>query len=98
MPDEDSRPFDIAIVGETNLDLILYGLPETMLVERELLGSGFELTLGGSSSILAHNLAGRGRGVAFPPVGGDDERGRIPRPRLRHSVLHLLQIPPKKGL
>jgi hypothetical protein len=26
---------DIVIVGETNLDLILYGLPEEMPVERE---------------------------------------------------------------
>src|ERR1700733_9004718 len=55
--DEQRRSFDITIAGETNLDLILYGLPEKMSVERELLGSGFQVTLGGSSSILAHNLA-----------------------------------------
>ena len=32
---------DIAIAGEINLDLILYGLPEQMPTERELLASGF---------------------------------------------------------
>jgi len=48
---------DIAIVGEINLDLILYGLPEQMATERELLASGFAITLGSSSAILAHNLA-----------------------------------------
>jgi sugar/nucleoside kinase (ribokinase family) len=98
MPDKGSRPFDIAIVGETNLDLILYGLPETMPVERELLGSGFELTLGGSSSILAHNLAVLGSRVAFTTLVGDDEMGKIALDRLRNSGLHLLQIPQKKGL
>lgn len=98
MPNENSRPFDIAIAGETNLDLVLYGLPETMPVERELLGSGFELTLGGSSSILAHNLAMLGSRVAFTTLVGNDEMGRIALDRLRHSGLHLNQIPQKKGL
>jgi sugar/nucleoside kinase (ribokinase family) len=98
MPNEGSRRFDIAIVGETNLDLIVYGLPETMPVERELLGSGFELTLGGSSSILAHNLAILGSRVAFVTLLGDDEMGQIALDRLRRSGLHLLQIPYKKGL
>lgn len=98
MPDESPKRFDIAIVGETNLDLILYGLPEAMPVERELLGSGFELTLGGSSSILAHNLAVLGSRVAFATLVGDDDMGHIALDRLRHSGLHLLQIPHKKGL
>ncbi len=48
---------DIAIAGEINLDLILYGLPEHMPLDRELLAENFSLTLGGSSAILAHNLA-----------------------------------------
>ena len=39
---------DIAIAGEINLDLILYGLPEQMPTERELLASGFAITLGSS--------------------------------------------------
>jgi len=47
--DMNQKPFDIIIVGETNLDLILHGLPEDMPVERELLANGFDVTLGGSS-------------------------------------------------
>lgn len=69
--------FDIAIAGETNLDLILYGYPEEMPVERELLASGFQATLGGSSSILAHNLAVLGSRVAFITCTGDDDMGRM---------------------
>lgn len=98
MPGKDPKPFDIAIVGETNLDLILYGLPETMPVEREILGSGFELTLGGSSSILAHNLAVLGSRVTFATLVGDDDMGHIALDRLCHSGVHLFQIPHKKGL
>src|SRR5580658_9868112 len=35
---------DIAIVGEVNLDLILYGLDEAIPLNREILGSNFEMT------------------------------------------------------
>ena len=56
---------DIAIVGEINLDLILYGLPQDMPTERELLATDFSITLGSSSAILAHNLAALGVSVGF---------------------------------
>jgi sugar/nucleoside kinase (ribokinase family) len=86
------KKFDIAILGETNLDLILYGLPEEMPVERELLGSGFKITLGGSSSILAHNLAMLGSQVGFVSRVGRDEMGEIALARLRESGADLSQI------
>ena len=62
---------DIAIAGEINLDLVLYGLPEQMPLERELLASGFAITLGSSSAILAHNLAALGSRVGFVTKVGD---------------------------
>jgi hypothetical protein len=49
--------FDVAIVGEINPDLIVYGLPRELPEEREVLASGFTLTLGSSSAILADNLS-----------------------------------------
>ena len=57
--------FDITIAGEVNLDLILYGLDEAIPLNREILASNFEMTLGSSSAILAHNLAVLGRRVGF---------------------------------
>src|ERR1700712_504727 len=81
--------FDITIAGETNLDLILYGLPAHMSVERELLASGFEMTLGGSSSILAHNLAILGCKVGFITQVGEDDLGKIALERLRKSGVDL---------
>jgi sugar/nucleoside kinase (ribokinase family) len=69
---EDSHQPDVAIVGEINSDLILYGLPRELPEEREVLASDFSLTLGSSSAILAHNLALLGTNVAFSSrVGGD---------------------------
>ena len=74
--------FDIAIAGEINLDLILYGLPEQMPTERELLASRFSMTLGSSSAILAHNLAALGSRVGFITKVGDDELGQLALRRL----------------
>lgn len=69
--------FDITIAGEINLDLILYGLPEQMPVDRELLASRFSLTLGSSSAILAHNLGALGVKVGFATKIGADPLGKI---------------------
>jgi len=45
---ENLRQFDVTVVGELNLDLILYGLPEELTPERELLADRLTLTLGSS--------------------------------------------------
>ncbi|NYF78122.1 carbohydrate kinase family protein [Granulicella arctica] len=97
LPSQQIKPFDITIAGETNLDLILYGLPEEMPVERELLGSGFKITLGGSSSILAHNLATLGTRVGFISQVGCDEMGEIALARLGESSLDLSHVTCRKG-
>jgi len=81
--------FDIAIAGEVNLDLILYGFPAEMPLERELLASGFQATLGGSSSILAHNLGILGSRVAFITCAGNDDMGRLALGKLDGSGVDL---------
>ena len=83
---------DIAIVGEINLDLILYGLPLSMPTERELLGSGFSMTLGSSSAILAHNLSVLGARVGFVTKVGDDTLGKIAIDRLGESNVDLSRV------
>ncbi|HEX4785667.1 MAG TPA: carbohydrate kinase family protein [Candidatus Sulfotelmatobacter sp.] len=77
--------FDVTIAGELNLDLILYGLPEKLLPERELLADGMMLTLGSSSAIVAQNLASLGSRVGFQSRIGDDPLGQIALDRLRQS-------------
>jgi sugar/nucleoside kinase (ribokinase family) len=76
------RPFDLAIAGELNLDLILYGLPLLMETERDLLGTDFGCTLGSSSAIVAHNAAMLGLRVCFTTLVGDDDFGRLAVSRL----------------
>jgi len=81
--------FDLTLAGEVNLDLILYGLPESLPLNRELLASNFELTLGSSSAILAHNLSLLGIRTGFITRAGDDELGRIAMERLAESQVDL---------
>jgi sugar/nucleoside kinase (ribokinase family) len=77
--------FDITIAGELNLDLILYGLPEQLPPERELLADRMMLTLGSSSAIVAHNLSALGSRVGFQSRIGDDPLGQIALDRLQQS-------------
>lgn len=84
--------FDVTIVGELNLDLILYGLPETLPVERELLADGMRLTLGSSSAIVAHNLAALGSRVGFVSCIGGDSFGDIALQRLSASGVHVEEV------
>ena len=83
---------DIAIAGEINLDLILYGLPQVMTVERELIASDFKITLGSSSAILAHNLAVLGSRVGFLTKAGSDEHGTIALARLSESGVDMSRV------
>ena len=74
--------FDVTIAGELNLDLILYGLPEALPPERELLATEMMLTLGSSSAIVAHNLASLGCKVGFSSCLGQDDFGEMALGRL----------------
>ena len=88
--------FDITIAGELNLDLILYGLPDELPPERELLADRMMLTLGGSSAILAHNLAALGSRVGFQSRIGDDDLGSaalLPLQQIGVDVSRLRRVP-----
>lgn len=88
--------FDITIAGELNLDLILYGLPEQLQPERELLADRMMLTLGSSSAIVAHNLSALGSRVGFQSRIGDDPLGAIALERLQQGGVdtsHVRHVP-----
>lgn len=84
--------FDVTIAGELNLDLILYGLPEQLPPERELLADRMMLTLGASSAIVAHNLAALGSRVGFQSRIGDDPLGRIALERLQAGKVDVSKV------
>ncbi|HXP17284.1 MAG TPA: sugar kinase [Terriglobales bacterium] len=89
--------FDITIAGELNLDLILYGLPDELPPERELLADRMMLTLGSSSAICAHNLAALGSKVGFQSLIGDDSLGKIALQRLAEGGVDVSRVRQVKG-
>jgi sugar/nucleoside kinase (ribokinase family) len=81
--------FDITLAGETNLDIILYGLPEELPLEQEFLADDLTVTLGGSTSITAHNLSALGSKVGLITRIGDDALGQVALDRLRAARVDL---------
>jgi sugar/nucleoside kinase (ribokinase family) len=62
---------DCLVAGDANVDLIINGAPDVEY-DTEKLAQGMELTLGGSSSITAYNLACLGVKTGFLGVVGTD--------------------------
>ena len=94
------RKFDVMLVGEFNLDLVFYGLPETLPTEHELLASDMALLLGGSTAITAHNLARLGNRVGLiAPTANDLLAGFCTRELEQGGVdlLHAVAAPRRCG-
>jgi sugar/nucleoside kinase (ribokinase family) len=89
--------FDVSVLGELNLDLILYGLPPTLILEREHLASDLSITLGSSSAIFAHNLAVLGNKVGFNSCIGDDPFGEICVQRLSAGGVDVSHVRKLRG-
>ncbi len=85
-------PHDVSVVGELNLDLILYGLPPELDPERELLADALAVTLGSSSAIFAHNLAVLGTRVGFVSRIGDDALGQVALERLAAAGVDVSRV------
>ncbi len=65
--------FDVLVVGELNVDIILDDIQGFPQVGKEILAKNFNLTLGSSSAIFASNLSALGSNVAFlGKIGTDD--------------------------
>jgi len=84
--------YDVSVIGELNLDLILYGLPSELILEHEHLAKDLSITLGSSSAIFAHNLACLGSKVGFSSSIGSDPFGEICLERLGESGVDLSRV------
>ena len=84
--------FDVSVIGELNLDLILYGLPAELHLDREHLAKELSVTLGSSSAIFAHNLSCLGSKVGFSSCIGGDPFGEICLKRLGESGVDLSRV------
>jgi sugar/nucleoside kinase (ribokinase family) len=91
--------FDITLAGEITMDLLMYGLPEELPLERELLATRMALTLGGSSAITAHNLAVLGSRTGFIPQLGADPFTDLCLQTLLHAGVDLSRaVAPKPDI
>ncbi len=85
---------EVCVVGEINLDLIMYGLPKDLVQDREHLATNMSFTLGSSSAIFAHNLSVLGSKVGFIAKHGGDALGKMAAERLSAAgvdIAHMKQ-------
>ena len=69
------KSFDVLVVGELNIDLILNQIDQPPVMGKEALANAMILTLGSSSAIFASNLSTLGSRVGFSGKIGNDEFG-----------------------
>ena len=86
------QEFDITLAGEANVDLLLYGLPEELTVEREWIADRMAMTLGGSPAITAHNLAVMGSRVGYVTPVTRDAFANLGLQALREAGVDLSRI------
>jgi len=71
------KKYDVVVVGELNVDLILNRLEGFPEVGKEKIAGKMDLTLGSSSAIFASNLSSLGAKVAFLGRVGNDSFGDL---------------------
>lgn len=71
------KKYDVVVVGELNVDLILSQMPQLPEAGREIFARRMHLTLGSSAGILAANLSRLGNRVAFLGKIGQDAFGQL---------------------
>jgi sugar/nucleoside kinase (ribokinase family) len=85
----EKRRFDVTLVGDANIDIMLYGLPDDLTPERELLATDMSILLGGSAAITAHNLAALGNTTGFITTAAGDHFGSLCQMELRRAGVDL---------
>ena len=77
------KAFDVIVVGELNVDIILNRIDRFPEIGKEILAESLDLTLGSSSAIFASNLSSLGSKVSF--------LGKIGKDGFASTVLNSLQ-------
>lgn len=77
MTDNVEKKFDVIVIGELNVDLILNQIESFPEVGKEILASKMDLVLGSSSAIFASNLSSLGAKVSFLGKIGTDSFGDL---------------------
>ena len=87
-----AKKYDVIIVGELNVDLILNGIESTPEVGKEVFARDMTLTLGSSSAIFANNLSVLGANVSFIGRIGNDSFGNLVVSSLKKSGVDITNL------
>ena len=85
----DPKKFDVIVVGELNVDLILNNIDSFPEMGKEKIAKNMTLTLGSSSAIFASNLSSLGANVAFLGKIGNDSFGDLVIESLRSKNVNV---------
>jgi sugar/nucleoside kinase (ribokinase family) len=93
------KPFDVLVVGELNVDLILGDIEKFPEIGKEVLAHSMTLTLGSSSAIFASNISSLGARVAFLGKIGKDKFGEVVLESLKknHVDISMVKLDEKAG-
>ena len=86
---KQSRKTDVVVVGELNIDLVLWEVPFPEN-EQEKLAKDMRFAMGSSSAITAHNLAMIGGKVGFIGKAGVDTFGSFMIEGLKRAAVDTL--------
>ncbi|MBN8851556.1 MAG: hypothetical protein BGO55_04575 [Sphingobacteriales bacterium 50-39] len=82
------KRYDVLVVGELNVDLILNGIQGFPSVGKEIIANDMALALGSSSAIFASNISTLGSSVNFLGMIGRDSFGELVLSALRERGVH----------
>jgi sugar/nucleoside kinase (ribokinase family) len=91
------KKFDVVVVGELNVDLILVGLTSLPEMGQCKHSRDALFTLGSASAIFASNIARLGKKVGFVGKVGDDEFGQFILKSLKQNQVDVSRIIIDKG-
>ena len=93
------KKYDVLVVGELNVDLILDEIEKFPEVGKEVLAKKMTLTLGSSSAIFASNISSLGAKVAFIGKIGKDKFGEVVLESLEsnHVDISMIKVDEKLG-
>lgn len=94
----ESKPYDILVVGELNVDLILNQLNKAPEFGKEQRADKMTLTLGSSSAIFASNCSSLGSKVAFCGKVGEDGFGNFVMQSLAETNVNADSVMVEKNL
>ena len=86
------KPFDVLVVGELNIDLILNKIEAYPSIGKEIIAGEMNFTMGSSAAIFACNLSTLGSKVAFMGKVGEDNFSEIILIDLKKKGVDISQI------